>query len=149
MTVPSEHQIREAFAAQLRARLRKRFRGKLPSAAIVAREFNLRADGLLPISQESTRRWIRGNSIPDAPRLAVLAAWLNLDFNAALGPSHAEEDTDADRHDHLGDCCAECAELKRLICKRIGCFDEERIKLLWTMVNLVDKQSPAALLNFA
>lgn len=84
MTVPSEHEIRAAFAAQLRERLRHRFRGKLPSAAIVAREFNLRAKGVLPISQESTRRWIRGYSIPDAPRLAVLAAWLNLDFNSCL-----------------------------------------------------------------
>lgn len=87
LTVPSVFQIREAFSAQLRERLRQRFRGKLPSASMVAREFNLRA-GVAPlISQESARRWIRGNSIPDAPRLAVLAAWLSLDFNAALRPA--------------------------------------------------------------
>lgn len=143
MTVPSEVQIREAFAAQLRDRLRQRFRGKLPSAAIVAREFNLRAGAVLPISQESTRRWIRGTSIPDAPRLAVLAAWLHLDFNAALGPSNGINDTEH----HPEDCCAECADLKRLLCKRIGCFDEERIRFLWTMVKLVDTQNLPALTN--
>lgn len=146
MTVPSEHEIREAFAAQLRARLRQRFRGKLPSAAIVAREFNLRANGVLPISQESTRRWIRGNSIPDAPRLAVLAAWLNLDFNAALGPAPEVLQTDPGGN-HDEDCCAECADLKRLLCRRIGCFDEERIRFLWKMIHLVETQSPAALLS--
>ena len=146
MTVPSEVQIREAFAAQLRGSLRQRFRGKLPSAAIVAREFNLRAGAVLPISQESTRRWIRGNSIPDAPRLAVLAAWLNLDLNAALVPSHDVVGA-AQVENHPEDCCAECADLKRLLCKRIGCFDEERIKFLWTMVNLVDTTNLPALTN--
>lgn len=77
--------IKENFAALLRDSLRGRF-GRIPSAAVVAREFNLRAYDTLPISQESARRWIRGVSLPEEQRLRVLVNWLNLDFNAALRP---------------------------------------------------------------
>jgi hypothetical protein len=77
--------IKENFAALLRDSLRSRF-GRIPSAAIVAREFNLRAYDTPPISQESARRWIRGVSLPEEQRLRVLVNWLNLDFNAALRP---------------------------------------------------------------
>ena len=77
--------IKENFAALLRDSLRSRF-GRIPSAAVVAREFNLRAYDTPPISQESARRWIRGVSLPEEQRLRVLVNWLNLDFNAALRP---------------------------------------------------------------
>jgi hypothetical protein len=77
--------IKENFAALLRDSLRTRF-GRIPSAAVVAREFNLRAYDTPPISQESARRWIRGVSLPEEQRLRVLVNWLNLDFNAALRP---------------------------------------------------------------
>jgi hypothetical protein len=77
--------IKENFAALLRDSLRTRF-GHIPSAAVVAREFNLRAYDTPPISQESARRWIRGVSLPEEQRLRVLVNWLNLDFNAALRP---------------------------------------------------------------
>lgn len=77
--------IKENFAALLRDSLRSRF-GRIPSAAIVAREFNLRAYDTPPISQESARRWIRGVSLPEEQRLRILVNWLNLDFNAALRP---------------------------------------------------------------
>lgn len=77
--------IKENFAALLRDSLRSRF-GRIPSAAVVAREFNLRAYDTPPISQESARRWMRGVSLPEEQRLRVLVNWLNLDFNAALRP---------------------------------------------------------------
>lgn len=75
--------IKERFAALLRDSLRAEY-GRIPSAAVVAREFNLRAHGTTPISQESARRWIRGVSLPEEERLRVLVNWLDLNFNSAL-----------------------------------------------------------------
>jgi len=75
--------IKENFSALLRDSLRAYY-GRVPSAAVVARDFNLRAYETTPISQESARRWLRGVSIPEDERLRVLVNWLNLDFNAAL-----------------------------------------------------------------
>ncbi len=75
--------IKDNFSALLRDSLRSRF-GRIPSAAVVAREFNLRAYDTAPISQESARRWIRGVSLPEEERLRVLVNWLDLDFNQVL-----------------------------------------------------------------
>jgi hypothetical protein len=75
--------IKDNFSALLRDSLRSRF-GRIPSAAVVAREFNLRAYDTAPISQESARRWIRGVSLPEEERLRVLVNWLDLDFNRVL-----------------------------------------------------------------
>lgn len=82
--------IKERFAALLRDSLRGQF-GRIPSAAIVAREFNLRAHGTTPISNESARRWIRGVSLPEEDRLQVLVNWLDLNFNNALRLSNAKQ----------------------------------------------------------
>ncbi len=77
--------ILETFSAELRARLRHRYRGDLPSAATVAAHFNLQLlDPTLQVSQETVRRWIRGVSFPDTERTSVLAGWLGLDLHRAL-----------------------------------------------------------------
>lgn len=60
---------------------------EVPSAAFIAKEFNLRTPNLDPISQESARRWLRGLSIPEFDKLLVLRSWLNLDLNALGMPS--------------------------------------------------------------
>lgn len=77
--------IKSNFSALLRDSLKSRF-GRIPSAAVIAREFNLRAYNTDPISQESARRWIRGVSLPEEERLRVLVTWLDLDFNSVLRP---------------------------------------------------------------
>lgn len=77
--------IKENFSALLRDSLRSQF-GRIPSAAVFAREFNLRAYDTSPISQESARRWLRGVSLPEEARLRVLVNWLHLNFNDALRP---------------------------------------------------------------
>lgn len=81
MTKPND--IKENFSALLRDSLRSRY-GRIPSAAVVAREFNLRAYDTSPVSQESARRWLRGVSLPEEERLRILVNWLQLDFNKAL-----------------------------------------------------------------
>ncbi|MEY3668885.1 MAG: hypothetical protein RL258_280 [Pseudomonadota bacterium] len=75
--------VKENFSALLRSSLKARY-GRLPSAAVLAREFNLRAYDTTPISGESARRWLRGVCLPEEERLRILVNWLDLDFNKAL-----------------------------------------------------------------
>ena len=75
--------MKEQFARSLRESLRVRY-GKLPSAAIVARDFNLRAYGVSPITQESARRWMRGMCFPKHEYLEILLSWLGVSLDAAI-----------------------------------------------------------------
>ena len=80
----------ENFSARLRDHLKQRIRGRLPSAAAFAVQFNWQCQhSPLAISGETARRWIRGNSLPDETRLTVLVEWLGLDLQQVF--SHAPE----------------------------------------------------------
>jgi hypothetical protein len=72
--------MKDAFSLALRESLKLQY-GKLPSAEVVARNFNLRAHGTTPVTQESVRRWIRGESLPKPDHLIVLIQWLHLNLN--------------------------------------------------------------------
>ena len=61
-----------------RAGLINRF-GEIPTASKLAIEFNLRNFQSKPISRESARKWINGQSMPESTRLKTLVSWLNLD----------------------------------------------------------------------
>lgn len=81
----TREQICENFSAYLRDRIRVYYRGRLPSAAMFALHFNGQTQGgSALISQETARRWLRGNCLPDETRLLVLAQWLDLDLHEAL-----------------------------------------------------------------
>jgi len=54
--------------------------GRMPSASVVSRDFNLRAKEIAPISQETARRWMRSISIPEIEKLQILVEWLQLDL---------------------------------------------------------------------
>jgi len=75
--------MKEQFARSLRESLRVRY-GKVPSAAVVARDFNLRAYGVAPITQESARRWMRGESFPSPKHLEILISWLGVSLEPAI-----------------------------------------------------------------
>ena len=75
--------MKEQFARSLRESLRVRY-GKLPSAAAFARDFNLRAYGVSPITQESARRWMRGESFPKPEYLEILLSWLAISLDPAV-----------------------------------------------------------------
>lgn len=75
--------IKESFSSSLRNCLSLHY-GKIPSAAIFAKDFNLNAHGTTPITQESARRWMRGVSLPEDDRLRILIDWLDLDYNEVL-----------------------------------------------------------------
>jgi len=68
----------ERFHLAFRAGLINRF-GEIPTASKLAIEFNLRNFQSNPISRESARKWINGQSMPETARLKALIGWLNLD----------------------------------------------------------------------
>ena len=75
--------MKEQFARSLCESLQVRY-GKVPSAAVVARDFNLRAYGVAPITQESARRWMRGESFPSPKHLEILISWLGVSLDPAV-----------------------------------------------------------------
>jgi hypothetical protein len=68
------------FSKELSRRLIEHY-GRVPSASVVSRDFNLRANNDLAISQETARRWMRSLSLPEIERLQILAEWLGLDMS--------------------------------------------------------------------
>ena len=82
--------MKQQFARSLRESLKVRY-GKLPSAAAVARDINLRADGVSPITQESARRWMRGEAFPKPGYLEILLIWLGISLDpSGLTPEKKE-----------------------------------------------------------
>ena len=82
----SKQELRDSFASALNNSLLLRYQ-KMPSAAFVAKEFNLRSHMTEAITQESARRWLRGLAIPDFAKLLVLRSWLDIDLNALGMPN--------------------------------------------------------------
>lgn len=72
--------VGQSLSKSLRDSIKARY-GRIPSAAFLSREFNMRYCGLKEISSESFRRWVRGYSVPRPDHLQVLVNWLNLDLN--------------------------------------------------------------------
>ncbi len=75
---------KQAFAQAMTDALRVHY-GRIPSAAVAARDFNLRNPNTPAISEETARRWMRGLSLPEGERMTVLARWLGLDMNSIFG----------------------------------------------------------------
>lgn len=81
MRISSTRHVAQQFARALNRGL-FRYYGRNPSAAMVARDFNLRSRSESPISQEAARKWMRGLTVPELAKMQVLAEWLNLDLRA-------------------------------------------------------------------
>ena len=76
--------VKDQFARLLKEALSSHF-GKMPAVAVVTREFNLRAHGVEPVTQESVRRWLKGISMPEERKLRILTTWLKLDLARCFG----------------------------------------------------------------
>lgn len=75
----------KAFADALVESLRKHYGGRIPSFSTIARDFALHSPaGLAPISAETPRKWIRGESLPSLERLQTLALWLGPEILESL-----------------------------------------------------------------
>lgn len=95
----------KAFAAALTETLRKHYGGKIPAFSTIARDFALHSPaGLSPISVETPRKWLRGQSLPSLERLQTLANWLgpeiletlNGDFLKRADKHHPKKSPDMD-----------------------------------------------------
>ena len=87
--------MKAAFAKELSRRLIEYY-GRMPSASVVSRDFNLRiSSDLTPISQETARRWMRSLSLPELEKMQILVEWLGLDltFLNAKSPLAAESES--------------------------------------------------------
>lgn len=80
------NEVKGQFATLLESALTEHF-GRPPSNASVAREFNLRAYNVEPVTQESVRRWRKGISMPEERKLRILVFWLNLDLKLCFQTS--------------------------------------------------------------
>ncbi len=69
-------QVKQAFSIELVASLKRAYGGRMPSMATVARDFSLKSPHLSHISNETVRKWIRGDSLPHISRMQVLIDWL-------------------------------------------------------------------------
>ncbi len=81
----------ERFQLAFRAGLINRF-GEIPTASKLAIEFNLRNFQSNPISRESARKWINGQSMPETARLKTLISWLNLDASFIYSTTITEKE---------------------------------------------------------
>ena len=79
--MPTKQKIRNNFSEALEKALIERYK-KLPSAAFLAKEFNIRAKDIYTIRQETARKWLRGLAIPELDKLLVLHIWLGLDLHS-------------------------------------------------------------------
>ena len=79
--MPRNQKLKDVFSKALEQALIARYR-KIPSAAFVAKEFNLRALDIDPISQETARKWLRGLGVPKLNKLLILQAWLGIDMHS-------------------------------------------------------------------
>ena len=84
MRIAATRHVAQQFARALNRGL-FRYYGRNPSAAMVARDFNFRSRSESPISQEASRKWMRGLTVPELAKMQVLAEWLNLDLRALDG----------------------------------------------------------------
>jgi hypothetical protein len=92
MRITATRHVAQKFARALNRGL-FRYYGRNPSAAMVARDFNLRSRSESPISQEAARKWMRGLTVPELAKMQVLAEWLNLDLRALDGNEEPAADS--------------------------------------------------------
>lgn len=93
--------MKDQFSKTL-ARYLLDYYGRIPSAAILARDFNLRSHNqIAPISAETARRWIRGVSMPEMEKLAILAEWLHMEVGF-LRQTEASPAARGDSTSHVG-----------------------------------------------
>lgn len=68
--------VKQEFSTELVECLKRVYGGRMPSIATVARDFSLKSPHLAHISNETIRKWIRGDSLPHVSRMQVLIDWL-------------------------------------------------------------------------
>ncbi len=96
------------FSRLLRESLKKKFK-KVPSAAVLANEFNFRAYDSETITRETARKWLLGLSIPRHEKLRVLVKWLNLNMQEIF--TQASRDVDKIQDHAIEEIKQTCEEM--------------------------------------
>ena len=152
MRTPSHRHAAQQFAVALNRGL-FRYYGRIPPAAMVARDFNSQSESGVPISQEASRKWMRGHTVPGLAKMQVLAKWLDLDLRAIDG---GDEITPV-REAPLGDTDAPAsldfvpdAILRKRLLHLIEDLDRPRAELMLTvMLGLIRLSATQARLRYA
>lgn len=69
---------KNAFSKRLELALRRSESQEI-GATELANRFNLRYNGGMPVTPQTTHKWLSGRAIPTSDKLATLASWLNVD----------------------------------------------------------------------
>jgi hypothetical protein len=88
--------MKAAFSKELMRCLLDKY-GRMPSAAVLARDFNFRSGDLSPITAETARRWIRGMSMPEMERLKLLIEWLAMRVDFLNEPEQIRSEVPSNR----------------------------------------------------
>lgn len=75
-----QNDMKHQFSRQLVFLLEQAYGGRIPSLSVLARDISLQAPHLPHVSSEAVRKWIRGSTIPQSPRMQALAEWLGDDL---------------------------------------------------------------------
>lgn len=115
--------VKTVFASQLSDCLRKTYRGHMPSIAVIARDFSLKAPHLPHISGETVRKWLRGESLPHVSRMQVLIDWLGPEVATPFEQHtralvHQPHAASAERADTTDEHCDELMHIARLLTEK-------------------------------
>ncbi|MDH6299952.1 hypothetical protein [Polynucleobacter sphagniphilus] len=75
-------ELKKAFVKEFRRCLIEHY-GKIPSAAVIARDFTLASPTAIePLSIETIRKWLHGVNLPQSARMRTLSNWIGFDASA-------------------------------------------------------------------
>lgn len=75
-------ELKKAFVKEFKRCLIARY-GKIPSAAVIARDFTLASPAAIePLSLETIRKWLNGINLPQSARMRTLSNWIGFDASA-------------------------------------------------------------------
>lgn len=76
--------VRQQLSKQLRKSFKKAYSGRMPSLSTISRDLALRSPYLPQVSNETVRKWLIGESIPNAMTVLALSEWLGEEVLAPL-----------------------------------------------------------------
>lgn len=126
------NQIKEAFARHLNSALIAFYKGCLPSFSVIARDFTLRAPDLPPVSRETIRHWLRGQSLPHLSRMQVLLSWLGQDLVGF--------DAESQRRSCHHDVARACQTDKAVLCGMIEKLNRQESEAMLVIVQMLAAQ---------
>jgi len=134
----------DRFNLVFKAGLINRF-GRVPSAEKFTIEFNFRNAPLAPITRETARQWIVGQSLPNPVRLRLLINWLELDASFIFA-THTPAYSPSIVNDKAAEEIRHLESYKRQKQERLG---QAAINFASPLICILDKEGVIVLVNSA